>query len=151
MTSTKVSRVIRAPRKAIYGALTNAEALVRWRVPDSMTAQIHEFDARAGGRYRMSLTYTAPQGTPGNSTGDTDRFEGRFVELIPYETIVETIVFEAVDAKFAGQMTQTTTLAEVEGGTLVTILHEDLPSAVRPKDNELGTSMSLRKLAELVE
>jgi len=42
-------------------------------------------------------------------------------------------------------------LADVAGGTEVTILHENLPAGVRPGDNELGTGMSLRKLAALVE
>ena len=151
MTSTRVSRIIAAPRKAIYHALTDPEALARWRVPDGMTAKMHEFDARPGGRYRMSLTYADPKGAPGKTTADTDTFEGRFVELIPDEKVAEAIVFEADDAKFAGEMIQTTRLADAEGGTLVTILHEHLPAGVRPEDNELGTTMALRKLAALVE
>ena len=151
MTSTKVSRVIKASRKAIYRALTDPAALVKWRVPDGMTARMHEFDARPGGRYRMSLTYRDAKGAPGKTTADTDTFEGRFVELVPDEKIVEVIVFEADDAKFAGEMTMTTSLADTEGGTLMTILHENLPTGVRPEDNELGTTMSLRKLAEFVE
>jgi uncharacterized protein YndB with AHSA1/START domain len=151
MTSTKVSRIIAAPCKAIYCALTDPEALARWRVPDGMTAKMHEFDARPGGRYRMSLTYTDAKGAPGKTTADTDTFEGRFVELVPDEKIVEAIVFEADDAKFAGEMIQTSSLADAEGGTLVTILHENLPAGVRPEDNELGTTMALAKLAALVE
>ena len=151
MASTEVSRVIAAPRKAIYRALTDPAALVKWRVPDGMTARMHEFDARPGGRYRMSLTYSDAKGAPGKTTADTDTFEGRFVELVPDEKIVEVIVFEADDAKFAGEMTMTTSLADTEGGTLMTILHENLPTGVRPEDNELGTTMSLRKLAEFVE
>ena len=151
MASTEVSRVIAAPRKAIYRALTDPAALVKWRVPDGMTARMHEFDARPGGRYRMSLTYSDAKGALGKTTADTDTFEGRFVELVPDEKIVEVIVFEADDAKFAGEMTMTTSLADTEGGTLMTILHENLPTGVRPEDNELGTTMSLRKLAEFVE
>ena len=48
-------------------------------------------------------------------------------------------------------MTLTCSLADVEGGTLVTMLHENLPAGVRPEDNQLGTTMALRKLAALVE
>jgi len=151
MTSTKVSRVIKASRKAIYRALTDPGALAAWRVPDGMTAKMHEFDLRPGGRYRMSLTYTAPGGAPGKTTADTDTFEGRFVELVPDEKVVEAIVFEADDVKFGGVMTMTSSLTKAEGGTLVTIEHENLPPGVRPEDNELGTTMALRKLAALVE
>jgi len=151
MTSTKVSRVIKASRKAIYRALTDPDALATWRVPDDMTGRVHEFDLRPGGRYRMSLTYTDPKDAPGKTSADTDTFEGRFVELIPDERVVEDIVFEADDAKFGGVMTMTTSLADAAGGTLVTMLQENLPAGVRPEDNELGTTMSLRKLAALVE
>lgn len=151
MSSTKVSRVIKASRKAIYRALTDPETLAAWRVPDGMTGRMHDFDLRPGGRYRMSLTYSNPKGTPGKTTADTDTFEGRFVELVLDERVVEAIVFEAGDRKFAGEMTQTTSLSENDGGTLVTIAHENLPSGIRPSDNELGTTMALRKLAALVE
>jgi len=151
MTSTKVSRVIKASRKAIYQALTDPTALATWRVPDDMTGRMHQFDLRPGGRYRMSLTYIDPKGAPGKTTADTDTFEGRFVELVPDEKVVEAIVFEADDAKFGGAMTLTCSLADVGDGTLVTMAHENLPAGVRPEDNELGTAMSLRKLAALVE
>ena len=151
MTSTKVSRVIKASRKAIYRVLTDPEALARWRVPDDMMGKMHEFDLRPGGRYRMSLTYTDPKGAPGKTSADTDTFEGRFVELIPDEKVVEAIVFEAEDAKFGGVMTLTSSLADADGGTLVTMEHENLPAGVRPEDNELGTTMSLTKLAAFFE
>ena len=35
--------------------------------------------------------------------------------------------------------------------TEITGVHENLPSGVSPADNELGWSISLRKLAKLVE
>jgi hypothetical protein len=48
-------------------------------------------------------------------------------------------------------MTMTWTLSEVEGGTLVDLLHEGLPDVVPPEDNATGTRMSLSKLAAYVE
>jgi uncharacterized protein YndB with AHSA1/START domain len=150
MTSTKVSRVIKASRKAVYRALTDPGALAAWRVPDDMTAEMHAFDLRPGGRYRMSLTYTDPKGRPGKTTANTDTFEGRFVELVPDERVVEAVVLEADDTKFAGEMTLTTSLADIDGGTLVTMVHENLPAGIRPEDNELGTSMALSKLGALL-
>lgn len=150
MTTTKVSRIVRAPRKAIYRALTDPEALVQWRVPDDMTAEMHAFDPRPGGRYRMSLTYTDPA-RRGKTSGSTDAFQGRFAALVLDERVVELIDFESGDAGFSGTMRMTTSLADADGGTEVTILHENLPAGVRPEDNEIGTRMSLAKLARLVE
>ena len=40
--SMRVSRTIHAPRDAIYRACLAPEALAAWRVPDGMTARVHE-------------------------------------------------------------------------------------------------------------
>jgi len=117
-----------------------------------MTAEVHVFDARQGGTYRMSLTYRDPRQSPGGKTSeDTDSFQGRFVELVADEKIVEAIEFDSSDPGFAGEMTMTTRLADADGGTEVTVLCQDLPAGIRPEDNEEGTRQSLRKLAALLE
>jgi hypothetical protein len=48
-------------------------------------------------------------------------------------------------------MKMTTRLADADGGTEITILCQDLPSGIRPEDNEEGTRQALQKLAALVE
>jgi uncharacterized protein YndB with AHSA1/START domain len=150
--STKVSRIIKAPRRAVYKACLDPEAIAAWRVPGNMTAEVHAFDAREGGTYRMSLTYRDPRQSPGGKTSeDTDTFQGRFVELVPDEKIVEAIEFDSSDPGFAGEMTMTTRLADADGGTEVTMLCQDLPGGIRPEDNEEGTRQSLHKLAALLE
>jgi uncharacterized protein YndB with AHSA1/START domain len=150
--STKVSRIIQAPRAAIYAACLDPDALAAWRAPDGMTARVHAFDAREGGSYRMSLTYTDPRHSPaGKTSDDTDTFEGSFLELVPNEKIVELIRFDSPEPAFAGEMTMTTSLADAEGGTEVTVLCEDIPSGISPEDNELGSRLALRNLAKLFE
>jgi uncharacterized protein YndB with AHSA1/START domain len=106
---------------------------------------MNSMPARAGVQDVADLCRSA--GRAGQDTADTDTFEGRFVELVRDEKIAETIVFEADDPKFAGEMILTAGLTDVDGGTEVTMLHENLPTGVRPEDNELGTTISLRKLA----
>lgn len=148
---TCVSQVIKAPRDAIYRACLDPASLVLWRVPDSMVARVHAFDAREGGRFRMSLTYQDPAQSPGGKTsGDTDTFQGRFTELVPDEKIVEVVQFESQDPRFAGEMTLTTSFTDTDEGTEVTVLCEDIPAGIRPEDNEAGTQQALRKLAALV-
>jgi uncharacterized protein YndB with AHSA1/START domain len=149
--TSRVSRVIAASRETIYRACLDPEALAAWRAPDSMTGTMHAFDARPGGGYRMSLTYQDPAGAPGKTSDNTDSFEGRFVELVPDTRIVEVVAFESADPRFAGEMTITTTLADAGSGTEVTMAFENMPSGVRPEDNDEGTRQSLRKLAALVE
>ncbi len=48
-------------------------------------------------------------------------------------------------------MTITYTLADAGSGTDLVGVHENLPPGVPPADNQLGWSMSLDKLAKLVE
>jgi uncharacterized protein YndB with AHSA1/START domain len=146
---TKVLQFIKAPRAEVYRACLDPALIVRWRVPDIMTAEVHGFDAREGSGYRMSLTYRDPAGPAGKTTDSTDSFTGRFVELIPDRKIVEAINFETDEPALEGEMTVTTSLRDVDGGTEVTMIFENIPPGVRPEDNDLGTQQSLKQLAAL--
>ncbi|WP_254533454.1 SRPBCC family protein [Natrinema gelatinilyticum] len=153
--STTVSQVIDASRENVYRAFLNPTAVATWLPPDGMTGHVHRFDSREGGEFRMSLTYqdtsTSPGGSGGKSTEDTDTHQGRFVELVPCEKIVETVEFESDEPEFAGEMWIIVTLADVGCGTEVTYRCENIPEGIRPEDNEAGCRSSLGKLAELLE
>jgi uncharacterized protein YndB with AHSA1/START domain len=150
--STRVSRIIKAGRKAVYDAFLNPDSLAQWLPPNNMTGHVHAFEAREGGAFRMSLTYPEPEHSLGGKTSeDTDTFRGRFVELVPYSKIVEVVEFESQDPAFSGEMTLIVTLADAGGGTEVTMLCQDIPRGIRPEDNELGCKESLQKLAALIE
>lgn len=60
--TTRIARHIHAPRAAVYRALLDARAMARWRVPNGMSSVVHEFDAREGGAFRVSLTYDGATG-----------------------------------------------------------------------------------------
>lgn len=150
MYSTQVSRHVKAPRSAVYRALLDADAIARWRVPTGMSGHVHEFDAREGGSFRVSLTYDAPSGA-GKSDSNTDTYHGHFARLLPDEQVVEVFEFEASDPALGGTMTMTTSLRDVDGGTEVLIVHEGIPDSVPAADNETGTRMALDNLAALVE
>ena len=151
MSTTRVSRHFSAPRSRVYAALVDGEAIPRWKVPRDMTMRVHSFDGREGGAYRVSLTYTSP-GRAGKTTAHTDTYTGRFLRLVPDELVVEVQEFESDDPALAGEMTSTVTLADAaDGGTDLVAVHEGVPDAVPPEDNELGWRESLDRLAELVE
>lgn len=150
MYSTRVSRHVKAERSAVYRALLDADSIAKWRVPDGMSGQVHEFDAREGGGFRVSLTYDAQTGT-GKSTAHTDTYHGHFVKLVPDEQVVEVFEFETESPELRGEMRMTTSLTEVDGGTDVLIVHEGMPDAVPAADNETGMRMALENLAKLVE
>ena len=115
-----------------------------------MTSHVHEFEARQGGSFRISLTYDAPTET-GKTTAHTDTYHGYFVKLVPNEQVVEVTEFETDDPALRGEMKITFTLTDANGGTDVLGVHDNLPPGVSPADNETGWRMALDKLAALVE
>lgn len=151
MYSTRTSRHVNASRAVVYRTLLDADAVAKWRVPDGMTARVHEFDGREGGEFRVSLIHDLPTGT-GKSDAHTDTYHGRFVRLVPDRQVVEEVEFETDDPELRGTMTMTTTLTDADGGgTDVLIVHEGIPDVVPEQDNETGTRMALANLARLVE
>jgi uncharacterized protein YndB with AHSA1/START domain len=148
--STRISWHVNAPRPAVYQALLDPDAIARWRVPAGMTSQVHEFDPREGGAFRVSLTYDEP-GRAGKSASRTDTYHGHFARLVPDRQVVEVFEFETADPALRGVMTMTTTLTDADGGTEVLVVHEGIPASVPPADNETGTRMALANLAALVE
>ena len=148
----RASQVIRAARPAIYRALVDPQAWVRWLPPQGMSARLEAFDPRPGGRYRMVLTYRAPDHvTPGKASADEDVVEGRFLELVADEKIVQAVVFESDDPAYAGSMTMTWSLADVQGGVEVTFACEDVPRGIGADDHQTGLRSSLANLAAYVE
>jgi uncharacterized protein YndB with AHSA1/START domain len=149
-TSTRLRQHVNAPRADVYRTLLDPRAVATWMVPNGMTSQVHEFDGREGGSFRISLTYDTPSGA-GKTTAHTDTYHGRFAKLVPDEQVVEVMEFETTDDALRGEMTITFTLTDADGGTDVLGIHDNLPPGVAPADNETGWRMALEKLARLVE
>jgi len=150
--STQNSKCIKATPEALYRAFTDPAALAVWLAPGDMTGEIHSFDYRVGGGYQMSLYYPASEKTfRGKTSEREDRYTARFVELTPPSRIVEAITFDAVDPAFEGVMLMVVTLEAGDGGTTVSIFFTDIPSGIRPENNEAGTRSTLEKLARFVE
>lgn len=151
MSATRIRQHINAPRAAVYQALLDSSAVAQWRAPDGMRCEVHEWDAREGGTLRVSLTYEQQTGA-GKTTDHTDSYQGRFIELVPNERVVEDDEFETADPALQGVMRSTIMLTDTQdGGTDVEATHEGLPAALSAHDNELGWRMALGKLAALVE
>ena len=101
--STRASRVIKARPADLYDAFIDPVALVAWLPPAEMTGQIHAFDARVGGGYRMSLFYPPNERAFRGKTSDReDMVDVRFVELAPPHKIVEAVSFVTTDPGFLG-------------------------------------------------
>lgn len=146
------ARTIKAPADILYRAFVDPDALAKWLPPEGMSGRMERFEPRVGGGYRMVLTYSEPDAAnPGKSTEDSDVVEGRFVELVPNERVVQEVVFEAEDPAFSGVMTMTWALSPAPEGTRVTFVCENVPRGIRAEDHDAGMRSSLGNLAAFAE
>jgi uncharacterized protein YndB with AHSA1/START domain len=148
--STHIKRHINAPPARVYQALLDPIAIAKWKVPGGMTCEVHEFEPREGGTFRVSLTYDAPTGT-GKTTPHTDTYHGYFERLVPELLVVEVTEFESDDTGLRGAMRAVWTLTPSGAGTDVAAVHENVPPGVSLDDNEEGWRQAVEKLAAWVE
>jgi len=142
------SVVIPAPPDAVYRAFTDADALMSWLPPGTMTGRALEYDFREGGRYRIELTYdeSAPAGA-GKTTGRTDVSQGRFIALEPGRRIVQSVEFDTKDAAFSGEMLLTWELDTQGHETRVTVTATNVPPGISKADHDAGLRATLDNLA----
>lgn len=139
--SIKLHRVLSAPPEKIYRAFLDAEALSKWLPPNGFTCKVHHIDAKVGGTYKMSFTNF--------SSGKSNSFGGKYLELIPNERIVHTDEFE--EPALPGVMWVTVTLKQVSCGTELNIVQEGIPEMIPLEACYLGWQESLILLAKVVE
>ena len=100
----------------------------------------------------MSLFYPqSEKESRGKTSEKEDRFTARIVELTLPKRIVQAITFDSSNPAFSGEMIMEVTFEAKNIGTRVTILFKNIPSGIRPEDNEAGTMLTLEKLASYVE
>ena len=140
-STIRLHRVLRATPETIYRAFLDADAMAKWLPPNGFTGKVHHIDAKVGGIYQMSFTNF--------STGESHSFGGKYLELVPYELIRYTDIFD--DPNLPGEMRTTISLKQVFCGTELNIVQESIPEAIPPEACYLGWQDSLRLLAQLVE
>ena len=99
--TVKLHRVLRAPPERVYRAYLDADAMAKWLPPNGFTGKVHQMDAKVGGTYKMSFTNF--------STGQSDSFGGKYLELIPNERIRHTDRFD--DPNLPGEMQTTVSIS----------------------------------------
>src|SRR6266542_3419949 len=65
--------------------------------------------------------------------------------------VVQAVEFVSDDPAYAGTMTMTWEVTEVDGGTRVDIIADNVPDGIAADDHAAGLASSLRNLAEYLE
>lgn len=131
-----VRKVIDADRETVFKALTESGIMEEWFFagPDGWSATVKN-DFRVGGSYRIDM----------HGENDTYWHKGEYREIISNEKLVFTWNSRAVEDTLV-----TITLAEVEGGTEVTLTHEFMPNEEMKKNHTEGWTAILARLDETV-
>ena len=139
--AVQLHRVLRATPERIYRAFLDADAMAKWLPPNGFTGKVHHMDARVGGTFRMSFCIF--------TTGDSHSFGGEYLELVPFERLRYTDVFD--DPNLPGVTQTTISLKEVSCGTELNLVQEGIPDVIPTESCYLGWQESLTLLARLVE
>ena len=137
----RLHRVLKAPPDRVYRAFLDAAAMCKWLPPNGFTCQVHQLDAKVGGKYKATFTNF--------STGNSHSFGGEYLELKPNELLRYNDRFD--DPNLPGEMLTTVTLKKVSVGTELNIVQEGVPDVIPAEACYLGWQESLMLLAKLVE
>lgn len=134
-------RVLKAPVERVFRAFSNPKAQASWIPPFGFIGEIHSFDFRVGGTYKMSfINFTNEQ---------SHSWSGSFTQIKQNELLVYKDKFD--DPNLPGEMTTTVSFEAVSCGTELFIKQEGIPSVIPTEMCYLGWQESLFKLAQLVE
>jgi len=137
----RLHRVLKAPAERVYRAFLDAAAMCKWLPPNGFTCQVHELDAKVGGKYKATFTNF--------NTGNSHSFGGEYLELKPNKLLRYSDRFD--DPNLPGEMMTTVTLKKVSVGTELNIVQEGVPAVIPAEACYLGWQESLMSLAKLVE
>jgi uncharacterized protein YndB with AHSA1/START domain len=139
--TVRLHRVLATRPEKIYRAFIEADALAKWLPPNGFACTVHHLEAKVGGTHKLSFRNF--------TTGKSEAFGGRYLELVPYERLRYTDQFD--DPNLPGEMQVTVTLRKVLVGTEVNIVQDGVPDVIPVEACYLGWQESLRNLARLVE
>ncbi|GAA1477141.1 hypothetical protein GCM10009623_15870 [Nocardioides aestuarii] len=141
--------LIPASPGVVWAALTDEQARTAWLPPAGMTGRFESFDARAGGGYRLVLTYD-DETAIGKAGDNTDLVEVRFVDLDEPRRLVEEADFVSDHPSMAGTMTMTWALEPHDDGTVVSVTADDVPEGIDEEVHLAALASTLDNLAAYV-
>ncbi|HEY4382485.1 MAG TPA: SRPBCC domain-containing protein [Acidobacteriaceae bacterium] len=141
------TRVIRAPRQRVYEAWTNPEGVKQWFGRPGRSCPNAQLDVRVGGAYRIE-SMPDDSGAAGDSGCKAKAAIGTYTKIVPNELLQFTW---SSDWNPDENSLVTVSLKEVEGGTEITILHENFNNEASRDAHSEGWAGCLGNLAAMLE
>ena len=84
--TVRLHRVLATRPEKVYRAFLEPDAVAKWLPPNGFTCTVHQLEAKAGGSHKMSFRNF--------TTGKSDSFGGKYLELVPNERLRYTDKFD---------------------------------------------------------
>jgi uncharacterized protein YndB with AHSA1/START domain len=124
--SVTLVRRIKAPPERVWAAITRPEQMTQWWGPDAGPTLKAEADVRPGGRFAVTFRLL---------NGDEHTPTGVYREVVPEERLVFTWEWAGHPER---ESLVSFRLAPIEGGTELTLTHEQLPDEEARRSHENG-------------
>lgn len=124
--SLTIVRRLKATPARVFAAMSRPDQMIRWWGPDAGPTLSVEADVRPGGRF--SIVFRLLDGEEHNPTGV-------YREVIPDRLLVFTWEWPGMPER---ESLVTVRLLPVDGGTELTLIHEQLPDDAARKSHEAG-------------
>ncbi len=136
--SVTLVRKIKAPPAKVYAALTQPGLMIQWWGPDAGPTLSAEADVRPGGRFSIVFRLL---------NGDEHNPRGVYQEVVRDKKLVFTWEWAGSPER---ESRVTFLLEPLEGGTELTLIHEQLPDEAARNSHEVGWRGFLDKLSLFV-
>ena len=135
------------PRKQVFAAWTNIDALNQWFGPHSHSCKVEKFELKKGGEYQIRMIPISEDTDCKGNPDEDSVCAGQFVEIKAPEKLVMTFNWIENGADM-GETLLTIEMHEADGGTDVVLTHERLPDEELRQAHESGWQGSLECLEE---
>ena len=139
LSSVTLVRRIKASPAKVWAAITRPEQMIRWWGPDAGPTLSAVADVRPGGRF--SIVFRLLNGDEHNPTG-------LYREVVPEKKLVFTWDWPEMPER---ESLVTFVLEPLDGGTELTLIHEQLPDEEARESHEAGWKGLLDKLPIFLE
>jgi uncharacterized protein YndB with AHSA1/START domain len=131
-------RKLKAPPARVYEAWTDAAQLMQWFGPENVTMAEADCEVRVGGHFHVVMI---------ENTGDRHEVNGVYKEVVRHEKLVFSWSWISTPERVSQV---TVRFKEEGGGTLLTLIHEQLHDEAAKTGHTHGWTGSLDKLEKFV-
>jgi uncharacterized protein YndB with AHSA1/START domain len=143
------TRVIKASREKVYAAWSQPEVLQTWFGPEHMTKMDVELNAKVGGEYLIRVQGVRPATADKGKEEPFDAYiRGAYRKVVPNELLQFTW---RADWDPGVESLVTVKLRDVEGGTELTLNHEQFATEFARDGHQMGWTGALVKLVKVLE